>query len=1059
MKLVESSIRYPVSVIVGVILALLFGVIALTSIPLQMVPTVDRPIITVETVWTGASPKEVEEEITDRLEEKLNSVEGLSDITSSSSDGMSTIQLEFDWGTDKDIARLDVSEKIALVGDLPAEADEPIIKAANTDEENKISWIVVKTELPINEVRIVAEDVMKPRFERTEGVGSVDMFGGDEREVHVVIDPGALASRRIPLTRVRDALARDNRNIKAGGLEEGKSRYVIRTVGQFSQLLDVEETVVAWTDGQPIYLGDIADVTFGYADPLVTVRQDGKPSIAFGIARKTGANSVEVMKKIREVVRRLNELYAPQGIELETVYDETEYIDESVALVRNNLLYGAALAVVVLLLFLRSGVSTLIVGFSIPISVVVTFIFLKIFDRSLNIISLAGLAFAVGMVVDNAIVVMENVFRHREMGKPALRAAYDGTVEVWGAILSSTLTTLAVFIPILFIQQEAGQLFRDIAIALSCSIGMSLLVSITVIPMMSSKLLGAQNKKKKKGFDPAGRFGGAVAGGITSLVAWLTAGLLRKAVTSLLIVAIAGGLALELAPPMDYLPQGNRPLILTILETPPGFNTAKMEEILAQVEQRYLAREEVDHMFSVALPDNPILGVIIKDEFADKENMLRLTKEMSESIFGIPGVFIPIVTQLPLFGGSFGGGDIDITVKGPDLQTIQGFAGRIMGGAGQVKDEAGLANFRPSFELGKPEAQILTNRVKAAGLGLTVSDVGYLVGTMVDGTLAGDFREAGREIDLKLKGPPEERLRVEDLLRIHFVTPSGDVVQLGDVARLEETSGPATIEHTDLDRSVKVIINVDPTVPLDEARGVLERKVVGPARADLPGLEYTIETVGQARDLDLTWVAVRGSFVLAVIIVYLLMAALFESFVIPFVVILAVPMALTGGIFGLAVTRSFDASVKMDVITMLGFVILAGVVVNSAILIVHQALNNIRSGLGRQDALIESVRSRVRPIFMSTTTSVMGMLPLVLSGGAGTELYRGLGAVVVGGLALSTIFTLFLIPCLFGISLDMRAWLTKAFGWKPLEEALREAHAFRAEVTEKTSRSNSEGAA
>ncbi len=1040
MKLIEASVRYPVTVLVGVILAVLFGVLALFGIPLQMVPTVDKPIITVETRWSGASPKEVEEEITDRLEEQLNSVEGLSEINSSSSDGMSSIVLEFDWGTDKDVARLEVSEKIGLVGNLPEEADEPVIKAANTDEENKIAWIILRSELPVNEVRVLADDVMRPQFERAEGVGSVEMFGGEEREVHVVVDPDALAARGIPFTQLRTTLLRENRNVKAGGLEEGKSRFVIRTVGQFTGLREIENTVIAWHEGQPVYVGDVATVCFTYADRLVTVRQNGRPAMVFGIARKTGANSVEVMKRVRKVIENLNRQYVPVGIELEAVYDETGYIDDSIALVSNNLLYGAALAVVVLLLFLRSGISTLIVAFTIPISVIVTFIFLEIFDRSLNIISLAGLAFAVGMVVDNAIVVLENIFRHQQMGKAPMTAAYEGTVEVWGAILSSTLTTLAVFIPILFIQQEAGQLFRDIAIALSCSIGMSLLVSITVIPMLSARLLKVKNRRA---FEFMAGGGTALVDGITGAVAWLTAGVVRKAATSLIIVSAAALLAIRFAPPMDYLPAGNRPLILTILETPPGFNTDKMEEILSQVESRYLSRPEVKHMFSVALPDNPIVGVIIKDEYSDKHTMRKLTGELSRMVFGIPGVFIPIVIQLPLFGGGFGGGDLEITVRGPDLDTIQGLAGQLMGSAGAITKKAGFTYVRPTFELGKPEVQVVPDREKASALGLTVSDIGFVVGTMVDGTLSGEFREKGRKIDLLLRGPREQMRRTEDLLTVPLVTPTGDLIQLGDVVRLVPVSGPATIEHSELDRSVKVLIGVDATVPLDEARRILEEEVVTPLRARLPGLEYTIDLVGQARDLDRTWLAVRGSFLLAVIIVYLLMSALFESFTIPFVIILSVPLALTGGIFGLAITRSIDPTVKMDVITMLGFVILAGVVVNNAILIVHQALNNIRAGMETRPALIESVRSRIRPIFMSTTTSVMGMLPLVLAGGAGTELYRGLGAVVVGGLALSTVFTLFLIPALFSLSLDLRNLFARPFRLKPLTESLREAQRWK----------------
>jgi hydrophobic/amphiphilic exporter-1 (mainly G- bacteria), HAE1 family len=1045
MKLIEASVRYPVSVLVGAILAVLFGVLALMDIPLQMAPTVDRPVISVKTTWTGASPREVEEEITDKLEEKLNSVEGVYQISSTSSDSESNITLKFDWGVNKDVARLDVSEKIALVGDLPDEADEPVIAATSSDEEEPFCWIVTHTKLPVNELRVLGGDVIKPRFERVEGVGGVQMYGGEDREVRVVVDAQALAARGIPLGRVRDALQSENRNVKAGGLEEGKRRYVVRTVGQFVSVKDIEDTLIGWFDGQSIRVRDVARVELGYAERYVTVKQLGIQTVVFGILKKTGANTVEVMKKIHAVIDWVNEQYGAKGVTLEAVYDETEYIDDSVSIVTNNLLYGAALAVVVLLLFLRSGISTLIVACSIPLSVIVTFIFLNVFDRTLNIISLAGLAFAVGMVVDNAIVVLENVFRHQEMGKDPFRAAFDGAREVWGAILSSTLTTLAVFIPILFIEQEAGQLFKDLAIALSVSIGMSLVVSITVIPMMTSRLLKVGKKERVKFL---GNLGSGVGAGITRAVAWLTAGFVRKTATVVVIVVAAGVLAVAFAPPLDYLPQGNRPFIFCMLLTPPGFSPEEMDEIVGRVEKLFLGRPEVEHMFSVSLPDDPIIGLILADEYSDKETIRGLVAEFQGQIFaaGIPGISFPLVMQMPLFGrGGFGGGDLEITIRGPDLDTILGLSMRILGTAGKEEfmKKAGFTSVRSSFESGLPEMRIRVDREKAAALGMTVSDVGYAVGTIVDGTRAGDFRENGREIDLKLMADGGSGSRTQDVLRTPLVTPSGDLIQLGDVASVDFTTGPAKIEHTDLDRSIQIQIGVNPTIPLDQARDALD-VVLHPIRESLPGLEYSIDLTGQARDLDLTWKAVQGSFLLAVIIVYLLMSALFESFASPFVILLSVPMALTGGVFGVAIARAFDPTVKLDVITMLGFVILAGIVVNNAILIVHQALNNIREGLDSRAAIIESVRSRVRPIFMSSTTSIMGMLPLVLAGGSGTELYRGLGAVVVGGLALSTVFTLFLIPCLFSLALDFRAWISKVFGWKTLEEALRETHTFRA---------------
>jgi len=526
----------------------------------------------------------------------------------------------------------------------------------------------------------------------------------------------------------------------------------------------------------------------------------------------------------------------------------------------------------------------------------------------------------------------------------------------------------------------------------------------------------------------------------------LMASQVRKIATSGAIVVASLLAAYVLAPPLDYLPQGNRPLVLGIMLTPPGYAPDQMDEIVGTVENLFLGRPEVKHMFSVSLPDDPIIGLIIDDEYADKETIRRLVGEFQGQIFAanVPGIIFPVVTQMPLFGGrGFGGGDLEVTVRGPDLETIRQLSTQIEGEARGIQEKAGFTSIRSTFESGLPEMKVEVDREKATALGMTVSDVGYAIGTVVDGTRAGDFRENGREIDLMLLARDRSTVRSQDVLRTPIVTPSGDLIQLGDVAKVTFTTGPAKIEHLDLDRSVTIQFGVDPTMPLDQSRRELDQ-VLAPIRADLPGLEYSIDLVGQARDLDLTWQAVQGSFLLAIVIVYLLMSALFESFASPFVILLSVPMALTGGVIGVAVARAFDPTVKLDVITMLGFIILAGIVVNNAILIVHQALNNIRRGMASNEAILESVRSRVRPIFMSSTTSIMGMLPLVLAGGSGTELYRGLGAVVVGGLALSTLFTLFLIPCLFGLALDFRAWISRRFGVRSLEEALQEAAAFRA---------------
>ena len=1023
MKLIEFCVRYPVTVLVGVILALLFGGISLFRLPLQMIPTVDRPEITVETDYSGAAPLEVEQEVVDRQEEKLNAVENLREITSSSIEGKGRIVLSFDWGVNKDVARLEVSEKLDQVRDVPVEAKRPVIRAVNTDEESPIAWIIVETGRDLNEVWEEVEDVIAPRLERVEGVGAVWRFGGQAREVHVLLDLAALTARGISVAEVREAILRENRNIKGGSLEEGKRRYAVRTLGQFTDLRQLERIIVRQDRGNPVYLADIARVRFGHEDRDFAVRQMGKPALGMGVLRRTGSNTLEVMKGVKEAILYLNHTYRDKGIRLIQVYDETDYLHDSVNQVTTNVYYGVALAVAALLLFLRSPSSVLIIATTIPIALVTTFVFLAALGRSLNIITLAGLAFAAGMVVDNAVVVLENIFRQRELGKGKMRAALDGAREVWGAILASSLTTIAVFVPVLFVRQEAGQLFRDIAIAISFAVALSLLVALTVIPMLSARLLAVNRRGGPRWLArPAAaldRFGAGVVAAVVGLLAWLRRGLLRRLAAATGIVALALAGSYLLAPPIDYLPQGNRNLLFVVVRTPPGFNTDQKEAIIKELERRFMGIPEIQRLFGVVRIEAPIMGALVKPEHADLPGMRRVLAEMRRRAVGVPGPEAVFITQSPLFrrrGAFFGGTNIDIDVKGADLPTIRRTAATIEAGLRGLPE---LNFVNTSFEWGNPELQVVVDRDRAATLGLSVSEAGEVVETLVGGTLAGAFRERGKELDIRLRSSAGRELRTQDLAELVLFTRAGRPIKLADVAEVRPELGPTKVEHVDLDRAIKLTANIRDEVPLEAAVRLVESRVVDPVRQALP-LGYAINVTGHARDLAEAWNALKWSFLLALVVIYLLMASLFESWSTPLVILFTVPLAATGGVLAVRLAHLTEPTIKMDSVTMLGFIILAGIVVNNAILIVHQALNFIQAGRPGQEAILESVRTRVRPIFITTTTTVLGMLPLVLARGAGSELYRGLGSAVVGGLVLSSLFTLVLIPVLYSLWLDAR---------------------------------------
>jgi HAE1 family hydrophobic/amphiphilic exporter-1 len=1010
-KLIDQSIRYPVSVVVGVLLAVLFGLIGFVRLPVQMIPTIDRPEISVETLYPGAGPIEVEEEVTRRQEELLNTVENLREMTSVSEEGRSRITLQYDWGTNKDVARIDVSEKLAAVRGLPDDIEEPIVRAVNSDQQSPIGWIVLLSDDdPLNVVRPLAEDVVKAQLERVPGVGQVWFFGGEEREVHVNIDFGAMAARGISLSRVGAALRQENRNIKAGGFDEGKRRFNVRTEGRFNQIEEVQQTIVSMDVVGPIRVRDIADVRYGYAEPRFVVRQNGYPALIFGVLRKTGSNTLEVMKGVHEVVGRLNDRYREDGLEIRIVYDASTYIDDAIDLVTTNLLLGACLATAVLLLFLRSRSALVVLGLAIPISIITTFFFLYVFGRSLNIISLAGLTFATGMVLDNAIVVFENIFRQRELGKGMVRAAFDGTVEVWGAILASTLTTLAVLVPIIFVEGEAGQIFRDIAMAIAVAIALSLLVSITVIPMLAARLL--RTPPRTEGTASAD-FGSRLVGLVTNSLRWLLASPLRKGVLigGIMTAAITAGWAL--LPERDYLPEGNRALVFVTVRTPPGYNLKQNERIIRLLEERILVQPEVHRMFAVVRRDFPVMGVVPIRSHRDKKSLRAFMEKLETLTEDVPGPRDIYIRQLPLIRRrGMAAGSVEVLIRGDDLDAIRIVSEDL---ERRVTEIDGVKFVNPSFELGKPELVVDVDRVRATELGLTVAEVGALVETLVQGVDVGTFDDGGREIDLVLKSPAETVHNVDDLSRAALHTPSGQVVHLSDLARIRARVGPTKIEHHDRDRSIKLSVGLDPDIPLGEA---IERikAVSEPLHATLP-LGAGIEMTGSASEFNETLRSFQGAFLLALLITYLLLASLFESFTIPIVILVSVPFATSGGIVALRLLNELDATVKLDTITMLGFVILIGVVVNNAILLVHQTLNRLREGATPEQALLDGVAGRVRPIFMTMTTTVFGMSPLILSGGAGSELYRGLGATLVGGLVLSTVFTLILVPAVLSIFL------------------------------------------
>ena len=1030
MDIVSFSIKKPVTILVGVILVVLFGVISLKTLPYQLSPTVVEPTITVSTTWRGATPYEMEREIIEEQEKTLKGIPGLTEMESEAFNAQGSITLTFKLGTNVDDALLRVSNKLNEVPSYPEGVDKPIINATGA-ATSPVIWTIFKANETnprhIETYRTFFENDIRQHLERVEGVADLFIGSGVFDEMHIVVNPEQLAAYGLTINDVIRAVQGENVNISAGNMGVGRRDFRIRTTGEFNSEKDIADVVLVSTGEKRVTLADVAHIERGYSKRDSTVIHNGKGGMAIGIKPEPGTNILALTERVEEVVAWLNaEKLAPQDIKLEWVYDQRRYINAAIDLIKQNILIGGMLAVVVLLIFLRSIRSTLVVATAIPISIIGTFIFMKALGRNLNVVSLAGIAFAVGMLVDNAIVVIENIDRHRKMGKSPYDAAYDGTREVWGAIIASTLTTVAVFLPVVFIQEEAGQLFRDIAIAVVGAVSLSLVVSMTVIPMFAFKLFSVPAKKTKKAEGILARTGTRLASYLMQVVSLATRNWATRLGTVGVLILLAVASVFLLMPQTDYLPQGNRNFVLSILVPPPGLSQQERQDIgekLFVMAGPHLQKEHdgypgILNMFYVARESIMLFGAMATD-WERAADLLPLFRRM---IYSVPGMF-GVSMQAGIFQSRIGRSrTVDVDISGDDLDRIVKVAGMMFGAAKQAMPDTQVRPI-PSIELSYPEVRIVPNRERLKANNMSATDLGIALDVLMDGRIVGDFKQEGRKtIDLVLKTDDDTITTPEALYQSMIALPGGKVVPVSSLADLERTTGMTQIRHLERNRTVTLQMTPPMEVPLQTAMDEIEAKIIKPVQDKglLKGLNVRMS--GAADKLTETRQALKWNFILASAIAYLLMASLFGNFIYPLIIMLTVPLAGAGGFIGLKLLNLLSSKPQpMDILTMLGFVILIGIVVNNAILIVHQALNNVHNNnMDYREAVLESTRSRLRPIYMSATTSIFGMLPLVLFPGSGSELYRGLGSVIIGGLAISTVFTVFVIPSIliFVISME-----------------------------------------
>jgi len=1040
MDLISLAIKRPMAIVAAVLMIVVLGLVAMQTIPIQLTPDVRRPVLVIYTWWRGVAPAEVEREITNRIEQELTGIEGLELISSQSQLGRSRIVLEFNVDQNMDRAFMLVSNRLNGVSDLPDEASEPNIRTSTSDDVPIARFAV--TRLDGNETAIetygdFVDDVIVDRLERVAGISQITASGGSSREMQVVIDPGAMARFELTVPKILQALRGANASISAGAVDEGKRRYIVRTDSETATVEVVEKVVLStYFDAASqrlinVTVADVGEVGFGYEEPSSRRRFNGEPMIRLNAVREAGANVMETMRGLRAAVDELNtEVLPRERLKIEHFYDETIYIESAIRLVKQNIYIGGTLAAIILLLFLRSARATLIVSIAIPVSVIGAFVAMALLGRSLNVISLAGIAFAVGMVVDAAIVVLENVYRHREMGRPAAVAALAGARQVWGAVLASVLTTVAVFVPLLVLELKAGQLFRDIAVAISVSVLLSLIVAVTVIPSLATRLF-----KNSRYIEESGRLrlplidplAGAFARGALSLIDFI---IHRRALALAVVLLVCGTTVVStfsLLPKLDYLPDGNRNFVLGRIQPPPGFNLDTTYGVAERIEEALKplwTREnpepakageppKIADFFFLAFRNFTLIG-------ASSEEITRageLVPIVKRAIFTEPGMR-GIVSQSSIFGRHIGGARvINLDISGESLEEILEVARRAdrLTRKALPRRDGTQVRPRPGLEIAAPEVRVIPDLQRLAAANMTARDFGQTIDVFNDGMRVVEINVGSKRMDLTLKGPERAVDRTQGIENLPIVTGEGTIVPASSLAAIEVTTGPPEIRHLERARTVTLQIRPARKLPLEEAIDIIRKGVIGTIDAEgLPeGIKMRLS--GAADDLTKTWNALKLNLLVAVVIVYLLMAVLFESLLYPLIIMFSVPLATAGGIGGLALLNTY-AEQPLDMLTMLGFVILIGIVVNNAILLVDQTLQHLRHDhMMPADAIMEATKNRMRPIFMSTLTSIFGLMPLIVFPGAGSELYRGLGSVVIGGLTLSAVLTLAIIPPLLAI--------------------------------------------
>ena len=1018
MALYDTSIRRPVATAMTFLVVLVVGAVSFYYLPVDLLPEIEYPRVTVATNYPNVGPEEIEQIITDPVANAVSSVPNVERMTSSSEEGESRVRLEFAQGTDLNAASNDVRAALDRIrDDLPVEAEPPSIYKFDPNSQEIVS-IAVESRRDLSSLTRLMERNLSKQFEQIPGVGTINVQGGIYRQIRVNIDRDRLKAYDLSAAQVQQAIAQSNVALPGGNVKEGLKDLYVRTQGEYESLDQIRNTVVATVEGTPIRVESVAEVADSYEDLTRIAELNGVPILRLEIQKQSGANTVRVAERVRAEVERVNA--SRDDVKLTVVGDQSKFISKSINNVQSSAIWGSLLAILVLYLFLRNGSTTFIIALSIPVSIIATFGLLFFNDLTLNQMTFGGLALGVGLIVDNAIVVLENIIRQREENGLGLReAASVGTREVAGAIVASTLTTSVIFLPLVFARTTTAALFQSLALVVVFAIVCSLMVALTLVPMMASRFLtieagegDATSDASKSWFQRAfakleNRYSSAIRSALS-----------RRGLVFVVTAALLGGtVALWPLVSVELAPQTDASQVDIDLQMAQGTNIAVVTEYLDELEQRVkpmLPEEDTENFAKQIQPWGAEVEIQLKSASEREVNSFALADSIRSEVVGkVPGADVRVSAQSGLWilrrVFSTGGGNesLQVELRGYDLDQAQKIAERIKT---RLETVEGVAGARSGRREGRPEQNIRFLRDKISSLGLSVEEVARAVQTNLGGSRAASYRTGGEQFPITVRLRPEDRLSVQDLDNVSIPTPDGQSVPLSTLIERDRGRGPTQIQRINGQRVTYISASLTSDAVLGE--------VVKRARSELSTLQlpegFSITFGGQYREQQKAQTDFLIAIIMALVLIYMVMAGQFERFLDPLIVMFSVPLVLVGVLPTLVLTGT-----TVNIQSVMGFVMLIGIVVNNAIVLVDY-INIMRRerGLELFDAVAEAGRLRLRPILMTTLTTVLGLVPLALGIGAGAEIQAALARVVIGGLTASTLITLLLIPAAY-VSADL----------------------------------------